>query len=553
MHLDGARLMNAVVASGHAASEMAQHFDTVSICFSKGLGAPVGSALAGSADAIRRARRLRKLFGGGMRQAGILAAGALYALENNVDRLSEDHANARLLAEAFAGTDGFELETGPVETNLVWVKIDSSVGTAAEVAAFLRSRNILVTVIEPQVHSRLHPPGRLARRDRVCRRSDPRHRARPDLCDDAGVLRKALEHFSEELPVPLPICCQIGLADFHLNDPHASNVCRSSRRNRCASRRLAIVGTDSDLELRNITARGDGLAGVGLAWDQPTRGLTRPGMSSLTTSPRRPRKSWSSGPSRTLPRRPRSKPRSGIGAVPQPMKGGWACYSLPIASRPPTPGIPQSSIDGGCQLRSPGQSCVHPERSNHEADPATLATTATPRDQDVRPVVELCSSISFLILFLELACIRWLGSIVIFLTYFTNIVLMACFLGVSVGLPGFGAAVIMDQRVHSPGHLAAASASGSLDLRASTSHGRRRLAELAAADLLRDRRCGSKIPSQLVMPIEVLAGYFFALIALIFVGLGQEMGRRFAAIENRLLAYSVDILGSLAGIVGLRR
>jgi len=151
MHLDGARLMNAVVASGHSAGEIAQHFDTVSICFSKGLGAPVGSALAGSSDAIRRARRLRKLFGGGMRQAGILAAGALYALENHVDRLSEDHANARLLADAFAANEGFELESGPVETNLVWVKVDQSVGTAAEVAAFLRSRNVLVTVIGAQV------------------------------------------------------------------------------------------------------------------------------------------------------------------------------------------------------------------------------------------------------------------------------------------------------------------------------------------------------------------------------------------------------------------
>ena len=151
MHLDGARLMNAVVASGHAASEWAHHFDTVSICFSKGLGAPVGSALAGTADAIRRGRRLRKLFGGGMRQAGILAAAALHALENNIERLAEDHDNARVLADAFSGTEGFALESGPVETNLVWVKIENAVGTAAEVAAFLRSRNILVTVIGAQV------------------------------------------------------------------------------------------------------------------------------------------------------------------------------------------------------------------------------------------------------------------------------------------------------------------------------------------------------------------------------------------------------------------
>jgi threonine aldolase len=151
IHCDGARLMNAVVASGHSASEWAQHFDTVSICFSKGLGAPVGSALVGSAQAIRRARRLRKLFGGGMRQAGILAAGALYALENHVDRLREDHANAKLLADAFAATEGFALESGQVETNLVWVTVDPSVGTAAEVVTYLRSRNILMAAIGSQI------------------------------------------------------------------------------------------------------------------------------------------------------------------------------------------------------------------------------------------------------------------------------------------------------------------------------------------------------------------------------------------------------------------
>jgi threonine aldolase len=151
MHLDGARLMNAVVASGHSAQEWGQHFDTVSVCFSKGLGAPVGSALAGSDQAIRKARRLRKLLGGGMRQAGILAAAALYALENHIDRLEEDHEHARLLAAAFEGTEGFSLECGPVETNLVWVQVDRSLGTAAEVAAYLRSHGILVSVLGPQV------------------------------------------------------------------------------------------------------------------------------------------------------------------------------------------------------------------------------------------------------------------------------------------------------------------------------------------------------------------------------------------------------------------
>jgi threonine aldolase len=151
MHLDGARLMNAVVVTGRPAREWAQHFDTVSICFSKGLGAPIGSALAGSTEAIRHARKLRKVLGGGMRQAGIVAAAALYALEHHVERLAEDHAGAQLLAEAFQNTEGFALDSGPVETNLVWVRVDPTLGTAAEVVAYLRSRGILVAALESQV------------------------------------------------------------------------------------------------------------------------------------------------------------------------------------------------------------------------------------------------------------------------------------------------------------------------------------------------------------------------------------------------------------------
>jgi threonine aldolase len=151
MHLDGARLMNAVVGSGILAHEWARYFDTVSICFSKGLGAPIGSALAGSSDAIDHARRLRKLLGGGMRQAGVIAAAALYALEHHVDRLIEDHAHAHILADAFASTEGFALESGPIETNLVWVAVNPSMGTAADVAAYMRSRGIIVSVQAPQI------------------------------------------------------------------------------------------------------------------------------------------------------------------------------------------------------------------------------------------------------------------------------------------------------------------------------------------------------------------------------------------------------------------
>ena len=115
-HLDGARLWNAVVATGVPADVWAAQFDTVSVCFSKGLGAPVGSALAGTKEQIALARRYRKLFGGGMRQAGFLAAACLYAMEHHVQRLADDHANARLLADAVRSVPGFTLVPPVVET-----------------------------------------------------------------------------------------------------------------------------------------------------------------------------------------------------------------------------------------------------------------------------------------------------------------------------------------------------------------------------------------------------------------------------------------------------
>ncbi|MGN6317003.1 low-specificity L-threonine aldolase [Trinickia sp.] len=127
-HLDGARLFNAAVALGVPAAQLAQPFDTVSICLSKGLGAPVGSVLVGSKEAIARARRLRKMLGGGMRQAGILAAAGLYALEHNIERLAQDHANARTLAQGLAKLPG--LSVGMPDTNIVFVDIDPSVGPA---------------------------------------------------------------------------------------------------------------------------------------------------------------------------------------------------------------------------------------------------------------------------------------------------------------------------------------------------------------------------------------------------------------------------------------
>ena len=142
-HFDGARLFNAVVATGIPAAEWARHFDTVSVCFSKGLGAPVGSALERAARLIARARRHRKLFGGAMRQAGIIAAGALYALTHHVERLAEDHENARLLAAAIRDTDGLELRPAEIDTNIVIFRVDPRLGTAADFDAGLKHQGLL--------------------------------------------------------------------------------------------------------------------------------------------------------------------------------------------------------------------------------------------------------------------------------------------------------------------------------------------------------------------------------------------------------------------------
>jgi threonine aldolase len=144
LHLDGARLWNAVVATGVPARTWADLFDSVSVCFSKGLGAPVGSALAGPRDFIARARRVRKLFGGGMRQAGVLAAAALYALDHHVERLAEDHRNAQVIARAIADTSGLRLDPPEVETNLIWFEVDPDLGAARDVAAALKAQGVLV-------------------------------------------------------------------------------------------------------------------------------------------------------------------------------------------------------------------------------------------------------------------------------------------------------------------------------------------------------------------------------------------------------------------------
>jgi threonine aldolase len=148
-HLDGARLFNAVASTGIAAEQWAKHFDTVSVCFSKGLGAPVGSALAGPRDLIREARRHRKLFGGGMRQVGVIAAGALFALEHHRDRLAEDHANARILAEAIRNSPGLKLVPDLVESNMVIFAVDPALGSATDFMAALQQAGVLMLSISP--------------------------------------------------------------------------------------------------------------------------------------------------------------------------------------------------------------------------------------------------------------------------------------------------------------------------------------------------------------------------------------------------------------------
>ncbi|HRQ74101.1 MAG TPA: GntG family PLP-dependent aldolase [Phycisphaerales bacterium] len=133
VHLDGARIWNAHAASGVSLAEYGSLADTVSACFSKGLGAPVGSALAGDERTIARARRFRKMFGGGMRQAGILAAGCLHALDHHVARLAEDHAKARALAERLARVPCVTVDPAEVETNLVYFGVDPRFGGAEAV------------------------------------------------------------------------------------------------------------------------------------------------------------------------------------------------------------------------------------------------------------------------------------------------------------------------------------------------------------------------------------------------------------------------------------
>ncbi|GAB4091718.1 threonine aldolase family protein [Flaviaesturariibacter terrae] len=147
LHLDGARLYNAIVARGEDPKEYGSTFHTISLCLSKSLGCPVGSLLLGPADFIRRARRLRKVFGGGMRQAGFLAAAGIYALENNISRLADDHARARAIADALEQSPVVE-SVLPVETNIIIFNVAPPM-TAASLVASWKERGILAYAIAP--------------------------------------------------------------------------------------------------------------------------------------------------------------------------------------------------------------------------------------------------------------------------------------------------------------------------------------------------------------------------------------------------------------------
>ena len=145
MHLDGARLWNACAATGIAPGEYAKYFDSVSVCLSKGLGAPVGSLITGSRDVIRKALHFRKIFGGGMRQAGVLAAAGLFALEHNRDRLQEDHEKASDLARELSDVPGFLIDTTSVQTNIIVIDVTNAGVSPEVILSSLRDEGVLLS------------------------------------------------------------------------------------------------------------------------------------------------------------------------------------------------------------------------------------------------------------------------------------------------------------------------------------------------------------------------------------------------------------------------
>lgn len=145
VHMDGARIFNAAVALEVPPAALAQDVDDLSFCLSKSLSCPVGSVLVGSEDFIQQAKRWRKMLGGGMRQAGVLAAAGLVALDTMIDRLAEDHQNARRLAHGLANIDGLSVDPETIQTNIVYFMVDEDLGTAADLIAALKNHGVLVS------------------------------------------------------------------------------------------------------------------------------------------------------------------------------------------------------------------------------------------------------------------------------------------------------------------------------------------------------------------------------------------------------------------------
>lgn len=177
VHLDGARLFNAAIAQKYSVREFAKYADSISICFSKGLGCPMGSILVGDSATIYRARRARKLFGGALRQAGMMAAAAIYALEHNVERMQDDHDNALAFAKSISTVSGLRIAVENVESNLVFFEIDPARGTSAQLSARLLERGV-----------RINPSGPY--RLRACTHLDV---TRADLLHAADMVRDAME------------------------------------------------------------------------------------------------------------------------------------------------------------------------------------------------------------------------------------------------------------------------------------------------------------------------------------------------------------------------
>jgi threonine aldolase len=149
MHLDGARIWNAHVATGTPLAEYATYFDSISACFSKGLGCPVGSIIIGSREFVTKAHRVRKRFGGGLRQVGILAAAALYALDHNIERLKDDHANARWLSTQLAQIPGIDIDLEATQTNIIVLDVAKTGRTPQDIVDALKKRNVLAVVFGP--------------------------------------------------------------------------------------------------------------------------------------------------------------------------------------------------------------------------------------------------------------------------------------------------------------------------------------------------------------------------------------------------------------------